>query len=130
MVARYLFFFFFINTYQTDYFKDDPDHQSCGLDFSCQVLSLLLSSRFPLSQPPPSLSTILPALALASSQLTSPLAAILVTRFGARLPATIGGLLTSLGWLFTSFSDQKHHVRINTPLSKIFVQLNDGPPLF
>ena len=52
---------------------------------------------------------------LASSHLASPIAAILVARFDSRLPATIGGILASLGWLFASFSVQTHQVSFTSP---------------
>ena len=81
--------------------------------FLHQVLSLLLSSRYAST---PALSALLPALGFASSQLVAPLAASLVARFSPRLPATIGGLLTGLGWLFTSFSMRQHQVVISLTL--------------
>ena len=59
---------------------------------------------------------MVPALGFASSQLLAPLATSLVARFNPRLPATIGGLLTGLGWLFTSFSMQQHQVVISLSL--------------
>ena len=48
--------------------------------------------------------------------MVAPLASSLVARFSPRLPATIGGLLTGLGWLFTSFSIRQHQVVISLGL--------------
>ena len=71
------------------------------------VLPLLLATRLSTS---PTTSSLLPVLCLSSSLLVTPLAASVVRRYSARLPAAIGGLMLALGWLFASFSVQTHQV--------------------
>ena len=74
------------------------------------TLPLLLTSRLATD---PATSSLVASLPLAVSQLLAPLAAALVSRYSPRLPAVIGGLLTGLGWLFTSFSSRLHQVAIS-----------------